>query len=286
MLTCPASPRFQTSISSLSTITSPRWEHFTRQPLPMNMATATVPTIDIVAIHKCSKYMVVDRKIGVLSSNNIQDRVNVEMMTHLEGPIVDSLYDMALLSWNMKMDPPLPLLLDPEPVQTDFAFGQEHQHIQDKDIKGSKMNARNLLAEHHQYADQEQNKSSQGTWDADNQSEAYKIQTSLSASENALNEHLNTGTKIKATELTSQTDHPFHPHILHSRHEPVPMALVNRRPNGRPGHDHTNYPQVSTRTQPDSNHTMLKPRLYDEERCLAGRFQACTAEGLHVRLCP
>jgi phosphatidylserine/phosphatidylglycerophosphate/cardiolipin synthase-like enzyme len=54
------------------------------------------------------KYMIVDRKIAVLQSNNIQDNDNMEMMTHLEGPIVDSLYDMALISWSKAFDPPLP----------------------------------------------------------------------------------------------------------------------------------------------------------------------------------
>lgn len=54
------------------------------------------------------KYMVVDRKYAVLQSNNIQDNDNMEMMTHLEGPIVDSLYDMALISWSKKLEPPLP----------------------------------------------------------------------------------------------------------------------------------------------------------------------------------
>ncbi|KAK0715242.1 hypothetical protein B0H67DRAFT_237017 [Lasiosphaeris hirsuta] len=55
-----------------------------------------------------SKYMVVDRKIGILQSNNIQDNDNLEMMIQLEGPIVDSLYDVALLSWHKQLDPPLP----------------------------------------------------------------------------------------------------------------------------------------------------------------------------------
>jgi phosphatidylserine/phosphatidylglycerophosphate/cardiolipin synthase-like enzyme len=54
------------------------------------------------------KYMVVDRKYAVLQSNNVQDNDNVEMMIHLEGPIVDSMYDMALISWNKKLEPPLP----------------------------------------------------------------------------------------------------------------------------------------------------------------------------------
>ncbi|KAJ6488552.1 hypothetical protein C8R47DRAFT_483886 [Mycena vitilis] len=60
------------------------------------------------------KYMVVDRKYAVLQSNNIQDNDNVEMMTHLEGPIVDSLYDMALISWHLKLSPTLPSSDHPE----------------------------------------------------------------------------------------------------------------------------------------------------------------------------
>ncbi|KAJ7739658.1 iq calmodulin-binding motif protein [Mycena maculata] len=60
------------------------------------------------------KYMIVDRKYAVLQSNNIQDNDNVEMMTHLEGPIVDSLYDMALISWHLKLTPNLPSADHPE----------------------------------------------------------------------------------------------------------------------------------------------------------------------------
>jgi hypothetical protein len=57
--------------------------------------------------------MIVDRRIACLSSNNIQDRVNIDMNVHLEGPIVEAFYDMALLNWGEKMDPSLPLLLNP-----------------------------------------------------------------------------------------------------------------------------------------------------------------------------
>lgn len=60
-----------------------------------------------------SKYMVVDRKIAILSSNNIQDNDNLEMMTHIEGPIVDSFYDMSLCSWYKELTPPLPCLNTP-----------------------------------------------------------------------------------------------------------------------------------------------------------------------------
>ncbi|KAJ7168186.1 hypothetical protein C8R43DRAFT_917003 [Mycena crocata] len=60
------------------------------------------------------KYMVVDRKYAVLQSNNIQDNDNLEMMMHLEGPIVDSIYDMALISWHLKLTPKLPSSDHPE----------------------------------------------------------------------------------------------------------------------------------------------------------------------------
>ena len=43
-----------------------------------------------------AKYMVVDRKVVILNSNNIQDRVNVEMMTHI-GTSFRSLLDMPLI---------------------------------------------------------------------------------------------------------------------------------------------------------------------------------------------
>ncbi|KAI1356249.1 hypothetical protein F5Y01DRAFT_309662 [Xylaria sp. FL0043] len=60
-----------------------------------------------------AKYMVVDRRIGIVQSNNIQDNDNLEMMVQVEGPIVDSLYDMAMISWHKKLDPPLPSLTSP-----------------------------------------------------------------------------------------------------------------------------------------------------------------------------
>jgi len=57
-----------------------------------------------------AKYLVVDRRVACLNSNNVQDRPNMEMMVQLEGPVVDSIYDVALLSWSNAMNPPLPLL--------------------------------------------------------------------------------------------------------------------------------------------------------------------------------
>jgi hypothetical protein len=72
--------------------------------LDMEVSSLHVPLLG--TLH--AKFMVVDRQIGIVESNNMEDNANVEMMTHLEGPIVDSLYDCFLITWHDKFDPPLP----------------------------------------------------------------------------------------------------------------------------------------------------------------------------------
>ncbi|KAK1973520.1 hypothetical protein LZ30DRAFT_610530 [Colletotrichum cereale] len=76
-----------------------------------------------------SKFMVVDRKIGLVQSNNIQDNDNLEMMVHVEGPIVDSLYDMALLTWHKGLDPPLPTRDKPGAVGEPGSLGLRRDSI-------------------------------------------------------------------------------------------------------------------------------------------------------------
>jgi phosphatidylserine/phosphatidylglycerophosphate/cardiolipin synthase-like enzyme len=60
-----------------------------------------------------AKFTVIDRRMCLLQSSNIQDNDNLEMLSHIEGPIVDSFYDAALLSWGKPLDPPLPQLNSP-----------------------------------------------------------------------------------------------------------------------------------------------------------------------------
>lgn len=78
-----------------------------------------------------AKYMVVDRKIAVLQSNNIQDNDNLEMMVQVEGPVVDSIYDMALLSWHKALEPPLPSHKNPVAavVEGKERFSTSHDDI-------------------------------------------------------------------------------------------------------------------------------------------------------------
>ena len=84
-----------------------------------------VPNLDIEVInyHRPvlgtfhAKLCVIDRKIGLLQSNNVQDNDNLEMMVHLEGPIVDAMYDTLLISWHKPLSPPLPLIGRPAAKQ-------------------------------------------------------------------------------------------------------------------------------------------------------------------------
>jgi phosphatidylserine/phosphatidylglycerophosphate/cardiolipin synthase-like enzyme len=60
-----------------------------------------------------AKFTVIDRRKALIQSSNIQDNDNLEMLAHIEGPIVDSFYDAALLSWGKVLEPPFPLLNSP-----------------------------------------------------------------------------------------------------------------------------------------------------------------------------
>jgi phosphatidylserine/phosphatidylglycerophosphate/cardiolipin synthase-like enzyme len=76
-----------------------------------------------------AKFLIVDRAVACLNSNNIQDRPNVEMMVHLEGPIVDSFYDVALASWSHRMNPPLPLISARKEKTNEYHFKKHNKHL-------------------------------------------------------------------------------------------------------------------------------------------------------------
>lgn len=79
-----------------------------------------------------AKFMIVDRRIALLQSSNIQDNDNLEMMVHVEGPIVDSFYDTALISWGKELDPPLPMMNSPAAAAPVSCFSEhENDHPQE-----------------------------------------------------------------------------------------------------------------------------------------------------------
>lgn len=150
-----------------------------------------------------AKFMVIDRRIACVSSNNIQDRVNLELNIHLEGPIVESFYDMALLSWGEKMEPPLPLLVNPK-----------------ERIAGGGADAFERAKARKEALDNTPNEAIPAHPDPDSP-DAQKPMTDF--------------TLIQAE--------GFHPIWLHEPHDPVPIAMVNRAPHGTPGHSDVDVPQ-------------------------------------------
>ncbi|CAF0891721.1 unnamed protein product [Adineta ricciae] len=188
-----------------------------------------------------SKFMVVDRRIALLNSNNIQDRPNLEMMAHYEGDIVNSFYDTFLISWWLPFQPNLVCLND-EPLANNyqFQFGTKYPDIVPfkEPLEHAIARARLRLRNH---LDIEQ-------------TEIYFNEPllALPSAESPLTKHLNLAAKSASkTEpdenLTKQEldklANDFTPFIFHKPHQPFPIALVNRLPHGAPGHLDVANPQ-------------------------------------------
>ncbi|KAJ5540873.1 hypothetical protein N7494_005949 [Penicillium frequentans] len=157
-----------------------------------------------------SKFTVIDRRMCLLQSSNIQDNDNLEMLSHIEGPIVDAFYDAALLSYGRPLDPPLPMLNSPA-ERAYFLFPH---------------------------------------WDVDFEGEAKRVNHSINPREGetptqAVTRHLNTTIQPDTTGNAPDTDQDprMTPYILLPQHEPFPMAVVNREPYGSPNHSSTHNPQ-------------------------------------------
>ncbi|KAJ5759617.1 hypothetical protein N7520_006773 [Penicillium odoratum] len=181
-----------------------------------------------------SKFTVIDRRMCLLQSSNIQDNDNLEMLSHIEGPIVDSFYDAALLSWDKPLDPPLPLLNSP----AESAPIPCHQGEQKLDpTEGSP-------------EDLSENTSSSPHWDVDFEGEAKRVNHSINprgdeTPTQAVTRHLNTTIQPDTTGNAPDADQDpkMTPYILLPQHESFPMALVNREPYGSPNHNSTHNPQ-------------------------------------------
>jgi len=220
-----------------------------------------VPNIDLQVInfHKPpmgtfhAKYMVVDRTVAVLQSNNIQDNDNLEMMIHLEGPIVNSLYDMALISWHKMLDPPMPSRDAPAtdgeisspPDQNGVGVAAAAKPSSRQPIKPQHVPPEHILPEHTLESPH---------YDID-------IAGEVARSESALAPKPNETHTQAVTRLLNHTTNPgfqgnpapecppesqMTPLTTHSTSNPFPMALVNRPPHGPPNHKSLSVPQNAT----------------------------------------
>ncbi|GAA5856728.1 hypothetical protein JCM8547_008811 [Rhodosporidiobolus lusitaniae] len=110
------------------------------------------------------KAMVVDRKIALLNSNNIQDRPNLEMMVHLEGPVVDSIYDNIIISFDERFSPPLACLLSPSPTSDPslfpYTFSDMNPYLANIDVAKAAKAARILLSRQDEKARAEEEQTS------------------------------------------------------------------------------------------------------------------------------
>lgn len=212
-----------------------------------------IPNLDfeVISLHKPvlgtlhAKFCVVDRKIAAVMSNNMEDNDNMEMMTHLEGPIVDSIYDTALITWNNRLNPPLPSHDAPaaggglptssqEPLYTDRgpAYSQHEIAAAGQSVQ---------LPEH---------MPGDPHYDTDLDGEIVRMQTcySVKAHESRLqaaNRQLNLAcTKpVEPNGPEIPEGQEFTPYISTSTAAPIPMAMVSRPPYGPVSHHNIFVPQ-------------------------------------------
>ena len=205
-----------------------------------------------------SKFMVVDRKYGVLCSNNIQDNDNVEMGVCLEGPIVDSLYDVCLISWNNALDPHLPSHNTPAvkgglPTFNDPSFHNIFNQDGTLNVPeaGQAKNPQEVVAEGKEHSGLPMHLPGDPHYDDNLAGEVLRMQAALTPSkpgqtyQSLYNEHLNRATHQdrKGDAPEPQAGDEMTTYIPHSVHKPFPIALVNRRPWGTPNHSCVWVPQ-------------------------------------------
>ena len=194
-----------------------------------------------------AKFMVVDRKVAVIESNNMEDNDNMEMMSHLEGPIIDSIYDTALITWGNALRPSLPSSDVPategglnttnqakEPLFTDRGQGREQGQVV---MDGQKAQLPELLPGNSNY-------------DPDLASEITRMQSAYSPKPNesrlqAINRQLNVACPkpFPPTAPEIPEGEEFTPYIATSTPYPFPMALVSRLPYGEPNNGNVFVPQ-------------------------------------------
>lgn len=167
-----------------------------------------------------SKFMVADRQIGLINSNNINIRSNVEMMCRVEGDIVNSLYDTFWISWGRSLpNPPgLPCISTPAEPHREFYFASTHKGDPDQDQKLPASLVDQLKS-----------------------NEAHYYRQNSPAKSISVNNRL--GVNKDAPETCSDDQSDFTPYYFHLKCDQVPMVLVNRPPYNLPGHGSLHNPQ-------------------------------------------
>ncbi|GAM86914.1 hypothetical protein ANO11243_049350 [Dothideomycetidae sp. 11243] len=193
-----------------------------------------------------AKFMVVDRKVAVIESNNTEDNDNVEMMTHFEGPIVDSIYDTALITWGLHLNPPLPS------ANTSATVGGLHADRQQEPLHMDRGQAREQheIVRDGEAAQLPEHMPDDPHYDDDLPGEITRMQSAYSPKPNesrlqATNRQLNLACKKKADPSGPEIsdEEAFTPYIPASTPAPFPIAVVSRLPYGTPNNHNVFVPQ-------------------------------------------
>jgi len=106
---------------------------------------------------------------------------------------------MALVSWSLPQNPPLPLLHSPpvypsKPDRSLYSFGKSHPVLSTKgDLDSSASRARETLAKHHAETEQPNGgqtmQKQKEVWDEDNDNEAERVDDQFKSSD-IINKHL------------------------------------------------------------------------------------------------
>ncbi|KAM0554066.1 hypothetical protein ACHAPJ_007141 [Fusarium lateritium] len=214
-----------------------------------------IPNIDleVVSLHRPllgtlhAKFCVVDRKIAAIMSNNTEDNDNLEMMAHVEGPIVDSIYDTALVTWQNALHPQLPSLeysasIGGLPTSTQEPIYVERRMTHEQNEIAAEGDRHEALPEH---------TPEDPHYDDNLEGEIKRMQSCYSMKEGetrlqAANRQLNlavecpidpTGPEIQDGEEMT----PYISTIIDA--QPVPMALVSRPPYGAIDSKNVHVPQ-------------------------------------------
>ena len=210
-----------------------------------------IPNLDleVMSFHKVllgtlhAKFMVVDRKIAVVQSNNMEDNDNLEMLVQVEGPIVESIYDTFLITWGDALCPSLPSINDSAThggldgvghTYTDRGGARDQQQV-------SYDGEAAWLPEH---------TAEDPHYDDDLASEITRMQSAYASKPNeshleAISRLLNLAahTNASPTAPPISPDQRFTPYIPISATSPCPIALVSRPPYGAPNNSNIFIPQ-------------------------------------------
>ncbi|KHN94447.1 IQ calmodulin-binding motif protein [Metarhizium album ARSEF 1941] len=216
----------------------------------VDLEVTSLHTLPLGTLH--AKFCVVDRKMAAVMSNNMQDNDNLEMMIHLEGPIVDSIHDTAVITWYKSLASSLP----PEDQLPASAGGlptEDHaeRHLHPRGPTASQVA---LVGEAEARAQSQaplaKHTPEDAHFDHDLAGEVVRVQGSYSAKPNetrlqAVNRQLNTSVKtpVAPTGPEVADGEEMTPYMATATPGPVPMAMVSRPPYGCFGSSNGYVPQ-------------------------------------------